>query len=190
MIEHRGVILIGRHEPLTDANRAMRVFTQPYRERAERAWRGRWPDRVEAWHTWDVQAMIGSFGAWHSVDFLCFDGFGRTHAPVLTERLRYIPILDQIDPMAVPDNPPVLHEHWRLLPTDGQPGAEHAYRQGWVERLRTLEARLERMGAFDHPGAGTRDGWVGALAHYGLTVREDGHGRFHLDPIQVEARAL
>lgn len=190
MIEHRGVTLVGRHEPLTEDTRALRVLIDPYRDRARRAWRRRWPDRLDAWDAWDVQAMIGRVGAWQYVDFLCFDRFGQTHAPALVERLRYTVDLGIIDPILAPDDPPVLHESWRLLPPDGHPNAPHAYRQGWIERLRTLEAKLERLGLFDHPGAITRDGWAATLAHYRMIIREDGHGRFHIEEPKVEASAL
>jgi hypothetical protein len=181
------LVLIGRHEEATVDTELVRAFTDPYRAQAERAWRERWPDRIDAWNDWHVQAMIGSFGAWTYVDFLRYDGFGRSYTPVLVERLRFVPRLGLIDPYTVtaPD-PPILHGSWRLLPEGGLPEKGRGWRDrsSRREHLRSIDRKLRRLGAFDHPDAGTRDGWKRVLTHYRVQVREDANGgRFRLESL-------
>jgi hypothetical protein len=181
MIEQSQMVLFGRHEAVTDDTRALSILAEPFLATAERAWYVRWPDRLDAWAAWDVMALFGPVGGWQVVDFLEYEGFGRTHAPTLMDRWRYLPLLGIVDPVPIERDPPVLHQTWRLLPSDGHPDAPHAYRQSYVERLRTLDDKLERRGLFDPPQAFTRRGWDALLQSRGIEIIEDDHGRFKLE---------
>jgi len=185
--ERFGLVLVGRNEPVSSETRSVRRVTDPLRERAHAAWRERWPDRYEDWSRWNVQALIGPFGNWTYVDFLTYAGLGSTATPHLVHQLRYVPLIDHIDPVDVdPFNPPVLHHSWKVLPESGQ-----AETRGWVERLRRLEIQLG--GLLDHPDAQTVQGFKKLLARRGLELREVGWGQFRLlpvgsDPLSVSAR--
>jgi hypothetical protein len=181
MIETVGLVLIGRQETITPETRSVRRVTDSLRERAHVAWANRWPDRYEEWSRWNVQSCSGAFGSWNYVDFLTYEGLGKKAVPKLTHRLRYIPLLDHIDPEEVPPfDPPVLHHSWRLFTP-----SETTNDRGWVERLRRFEIRLGSL--LDRPESQTVRGFEALLSRQGLELREYGRDQPQLVPLSLSS---
>lgn len=173
MIEYPNWIRVGRDEVPNEDTRPLFDRLAALRDRAYAAWLDRYPDERGLWHRWHTMGLVGPFGKWHTVDFEMWAGFGRDAVPVLQHRLRYVIGMDQVDPVAPPLDPPVLHHTSRVL----TPGtlmrlfkmdvrvAGSAY-----EKLQNAEAALKKESLLDPWHAPTRSVWMRLLAQQGVRI--------------------
>ena len=173
MIEHPGWIRVGRDEVPNEDTRPLFDRLAALRDRAYAAWLDRYPDERGLWHRWHTMGLVGPFGKWHTVDFEMWAGFGRDLAPVLQHRLRYVVANDQVDPVAPPVDPPLLHQSSRVI----TPGTltrlfkmEDRMARGAYDKLLNAEAQLLKEGLLDPHHAPTRTVWMRMLAQQGVRI--------------------
>ena len=189
MIEFQSLVLVGRTEPATEDNHMVRKVADAHGEHAARIFEWRWPEKAAEWDRWNVVGLVGRFGQWKLVEFQRWEGLGERAVPVLRGALRFWPDLDVINPEEVSRvNPPVLHRSWKLLPPSGvvhrphdDPRGSPKERPGWVNRLRAVEIKLDRLGLLDHPLAGRLRDWERLLDQNRVRLDEgEAVGRFAL----------
>lgn len=173
MIEHPGWMRVGRDEVPDEDTRPLFDRLAALRDRAYAAWLDRYPDERGLWHRWHTMGLVGPFGKWHTVDFEMWAGFGRDVVPVLQHRLRYVVAADQVDPVAPPLDPPVLHHPSRVL----TPGTlmrlfkmDARLAGSSYEKLQNAEACLKRESLLDPWHAPTRTAWMRLLAQQGVRI--------------------
>lgn len=173
MIEQVGWIRVGRDELPTEDTRPVFDRLAALRDRAHAAWLDRYPDERGLWHQWHTMGLVGPFGKWHTVDFEMWSGFCRDLVPVLRHRLRYVIAHDQVDPVAPPLDPPVLHQSSRVLPVrafERLGNMEARMAQSARDKLLNAEAQLHKEGLLDPFHAPTRSTWIRALSHQGVRI--------------------
>jgi len=173
MIEHPGWIRVGRDEIPDEDTRPLFDRLAALRDRAYAAWLDRYPDERGLWHRWHTMGLVGPFGKWHTVDFETWAGFGRDLVPVLQHRLRYQVSIDQVDPVAPPVDPPVLHHPSRLI----TPGTlmrlfrmDARLAKSSYEKLQNAEAQLKKESLLDPWHAQVRTTWMRLLAQQGVRI--------------------
>lgn len=183
MIDFGRILLVGRHESLSDEKRVLLARLTPMLARATDAMRERWPDRLDAWERWNVAAWHVEGTVLNRLDLLTFDGLGVRPLPHLVERWTYVVNLHHIDPLAVPGDPPLLHRSSRLLdesqPVPGKDGKPVTRPQEWrsrVECIRLLEDALERESILDAPQGQTARGMEMLLRWKGLQIQAHKNG--------------
>ena len=175
MIDFGRIILVGRHEQICEERQFVLAALAPLLERASQAMRERWPDRLEAWERWNVVAWHVDHSTAPRIDLLRFEGLGVVPLPHLTERWIYVSRFHHIDPMAVPDDPPLLHRSSQVLdpdnlPPDATAGLPKSDHKGRVERILDVERALEAEGLLDAPQAQTARGMENLLRWKGLRL--------------------
>jgi hypothetical protein len=181
MIDFGRIILIGRHEKITDEKRYILSAITPMLEKAAQALKERWPDRLDAWERWNVAAWHVDGPILQRVDLLRFEGLGVAPLPHLTERWVYVAKFHHIDPLEVPDDPPLLHRSSQLLDADNLPqkGTSRlrpSELRRTPERILDLERALEHEGILDAPQAQTARGFENLLRWKGLRIVPKGDG--------------
>jgi len=181
MIDFGRIILIGRHEKITDEKRYILSAITPMLEKAAEALKERWPDRLDAWERWNVAAWHVDGPILQRVDLLRFEGLGIAPLPHLTERWVYVAKFHHIDPLDVPNDPPLLHRSSQLLdpdnlPPQGNRRVPKAELRRTPERITDLERALEQEGLLDAPQAQTARGMERLLRWKGLRIVSKGEG--------------
>lgn len=154
MIDFGRIILVGRHEQISEERQFVLAALAPLLERAAQAMRERWPDRLEAWERWNVAAWHVDNSAWPRIDLLRFEGLGTVPLPHLTERWIYVSRFHHLDPAPVPSDPPLLHRSSQVLdashlPPEAIVGLPKSDHKGRVERILEVERALESEGLLD-----------------------------------------
>jgi hypothetical protein len=181
MIDFGRIILIGRHERISEEKRYILSAITPMLERAAEALRERWPDRLDAWDRWNVVAWHVDGPILQRIDLLRFEGLGATPLPHLSERWVYVAKFHHIDPLEVPEDPPLLHRSSQLLDPENLPPRENhrvsaSEARRHPERILDLERALEMEGVLDAPQAQTARGMEQLLRWKGLRIVPKGEG--------------
>jgi hypothetical protein len=175
MIDFGRIILVGRHEKISEERQFVLTALAPLLERAAQAMRERWPDRLDAWERWNVVAWHVDRSPNPRIDLLRFEGLGQTPLPHLTERWVYVSRFHHIDPMEVPNDPPLLHRSSQVLDADNLPpeatvSLPKADRKGRVERILDVERALEVESLLDAPQGQTVRGMENLMRWKGLRL--------------------
>jgi hypothetical protein len=199
VIQHPGVVIVGRHEaPVETAERYLvrsvaehafqayvalqRGMRAQIRETVD-AVIGRSPDqRVQVedvfWGAWNAVACVGRFGAWDHLDFLEICHLGVTPAPWVTRRWRFVPRLDQTDMLPLGDglSAPVVYGSSQLVTEGFLRTVVRSVRSpvllpsSAMDRLKMCEKELVKLGVDVHPHAQTRYGLRELLAQLGYRM--------------------
>ena len=199
MIEYREMLLVGRHERPTAnadryiiglvAERAFKAYTtlqsgirRQIRETFDSVMGLPGEDKLQEedifWGAWNAVACVGPYARWTSFDFLELCHLGTCVAPWATRRWRYIPALNQMERVALPDGlgAPVVHGSSKLVSEEFV--AAEAKLKGnllsgsLMARLESCEAAMVRLGLDVNPWAQTRHGLREALAQLGYRMRD------------------
>jgi len=156
MIDFGRIILVGRHEQITEERQYVLAALAPLLEQAARAMRERWPDRLDAWERWNVVAWHVDESPAPRIDLLRFEGLGSVPLPHLTERWIYVSRFHHIDPVPVPEDPPLLHRSSQVLdpkslPPEACVSLPKCDHLGRVEAIMDIERALEHEGLLEAP---------------------------------------
>lgn len=201
MISLRDVVIIGRHEAPTEqhdrtvvagvAELSLKAYVALQRGvgvQIRRAVRGvvgepRSQDQTEEdvfWGAWNAVACVGPLLRWRSMDFLEIAQLGRTQAPWVVQRWRYIPSADSMEwiPISNGWDAPIVFDSSKLITPSylkrvvrlpGRTLPETAY-----GRLEQAETELRNLGVDLHPFAGTRHGLRERLGAMGYALVNPG----------------
>ena len=197
MMDLGKVVLVGRHERANEDMKWLWEIFAAFQTRARAAMQSRWPDKIDAWDRWNVMALVqrtaDSYGVIDFVEFHTYENLGLHPAPWMTERWRFVPMINHMDPEKIPSDPPVLHHSSRVLDRDRPPTSlSHIpahERPGVWDRIKQAEMDLDREGVYALPNAGTKEGLKSALAFRNLRMVSDKAGTFLVEPLPPDEMA-